>query len=141
MTPKIRFNPSASKARRPANSTPLRSASRKNMSSWQSMLNRSPALASNARARFRTGAVAAPAGGSTGRQHGLDFGSAPWRSDPHVGGADLVACRQLRRGAVRLHPADLEQVGAINHLEHAAHVLLHDQHGIALVANAPYQVE
>jgi hypothetical protein len=41
MTPKIRFNPSASKASRPASRTPLRIASAKKMSSWQSMLNHS----------------------------------------------------------------------------------------------------
>src|SRR2546421_8978462 len=44
MTPKIRFKPSASSASRPASKSPLRIASRKKMSSWQSITISQPSF-------------------------------------------------------------------------------------------------
>ena len=50
-------------------------------------------------------------------------------------------CRQALPPFRRLDATDLEQVGAIGDLQDLADVLLDDQHGVALGANAPHQVE
>ena len=40
-----------------------------------------------------------------------------------------------------LDAADLQQIGAVNHLQHLPHVLLDDQHRVALAADAADQLE
>src|SRR5689334_14779094 len=118
MTPKMRFKPSASSASRPASSSPLMSASTKKMSSWQSIY--SPPLSSR------------------------NFARRDIRDDsshPHVRLADIVAGGKLGGGAGGLDAADLEQIGPIDDLQHLAHVLLDDQHGVAFGADAAHEVE
>ena len=48
---------------------------------------------------------------------------------------------ELGRGAGELDAADLEQIGAVDDLEHLLHVLLDDQHGQPFGADAPHQLE
>src|SRR4051794_5697308 len=128
MTPKIRFRPSASSASRPASKSPLRTASRKKMSSWQSIVTachpgRPAGPIRDPLRHTRTSACGekcVPALALLGRN---DTGSA---SNPHVGAADLVARAKLLCAAARLQPADFEQVGAVGDFEHLAHVLLND---------------
>src|SRR4051794_23331159 len=100
MTPKTRLSPSASSANRPAKRMPFSTASRKKMSSWQSIT-----------------------------------------SQPHIGPAHVVAGEKLRRLPPRLDAADLQQVGAVDDLQHLGDVLLDDQHRVALGADAAHELE
>src|SRR5262245_58011024 len=130
MTPKIRFSPSASSASRPASRMPLRIASRKKMSSWQSIGSRprpwpwfetrccAPLLT------MRSGVtrVLILRSGRRPRLEGWRH-ALPHLSNPHVRLADLVAGEQFLRRSACLDAPDLEQVGAVGDLEHLAHVL------------------
>src|SRR5678815_1745971 len=61
--------------------------------------------------------------------------------EAHVGFADEVLPREIGGPALHHDAAHLQQIRAVHDLEHLAHVLLHDQDGIALLAHAADQVE
>src|ERR1044072_3951924 len=148
MTPKMRLSPSASSASRPASSRPLRTASRKKMSSVQSMNS-----VLRSRPSFETRPAAAPQdeewcySGPHGEERSEAARLEPWhharshRSNPHIRLADLIARAQLRRRPARLEAPALEEVGAVGDLEHLPDVLLDDQHRVAFAAQPPHQVE
>src|SRR5215204_4286021 len=63
------------------------------------------------------------------------------KSQPHVRAPHVVAREELGGGAGSLDAADLEQVGAVGDFEHLLHVLLDDEHRVALGADAAHELE
>src|SRR5215216_177743 len=100
MTPKTRLSPRARSASSPASRMPFSTASRKKMSSWQSI-----------------------------------------PSQPHIRAAHLVAGEERRGWPARLDAPDLEEVGAVDDLQHLGDVLLDDQHRVPLGADAAHELE
>ena len=62
-------------------------------------------------------------------------------SEPHVRFPDEVLLGEVGGPALHLGAAHLEEIGPVHELQHLAHVLLHDQDGVALLAHAADQVE
>src|SRR5262249_30770726 len=54
---------------------------------------------------------------------------------PHIGFADEAVALQLGGGAGKPDGSDLQQIGAVDHLEHLLDVLLDNQYGKALGAD------
>src|ERR1700674_2003777 len=63
------------------------------------------------------------------------------RSQPHIGAADQIVVLELGRGAGQPDAPDLEQVGAVDDVEHLGDVLLDDEHGETLGADATDEIE
>src|SRR5689334_10637535 len=57
-------------------------------------------------------------------------------SHPHVGLADELVLAHRRGRAGGADPPDLEEIGAVDEIEHLTHVLLDDEDGEALLADA-----